>query len=148
MDETRKKSAVWKAIRAYCLSCAGDRAEVARCDGQLVRYECSLHAYRHSSIKKTDSDGRLLGLFFKNPMLKAIRQQCFFCSNGYDPRIACGDPDCSLSPYQRGTSSFTHVAKSVRKGARSWGQMELGQVAKVILPPPDELAFAHEGCAP
>jgi hypothetical protein len=147
MDENRKKSAVWKAVRNFCLNCAGDRAAVARCDGQFIGHACSLHAYRNSSVRKTDPDGHLLGHFFKGPMLKAIRAQCVFCCNGYDPRIACGDPSCSLYPYQRGTSSFLHVGKSSGKEVRSAGETALHREDRGILPPPHHASFIAEECA-
>jgi hypothetical protein len=119
MDDYRKKTAIWRAIKARCLDCAGSRDAVHDCDGKMIGYECALWPYREIGLPKVGADGRMLSHFHKPEVLKAIRRECHFCCNGSDPRIACGDPNCSLVPYQRGTASFLQVAKSDRERARS-----------------------------
>ena len=104
MNDIRKKSAQSRrAIRERCLDCAGGSAAIHACDGKMIGYACALWPYRGSSVPKTGPDGRMLDHFRKSEVLKAIRRECRFCCNDTDPRLACGDPSCTLAPYQRGT---------------------------------------------
>jgi hypothetical protein len=121
----RRKSAIWTAIRAHCQECAGNTAEVRRCDGRMRGYQCALHPYRISGVSKTGTDGLMLPIFHKTEVLKAIRSECLFCCNGNVPSVWCGDHGCSLFPYQRGTGSFTQVGKFAQKPARSGDDHDL-----------------------
>ena len=66
MNDIRKKSAIWRAIRERCLDCAGGSAAVHACDGKMIGYACALWPYRESSVPKTGPDGRMLDHFRKS----------------------------------------------------------------------------------
>ena len=81
-----------KAIRSFCLFCAGSAVEVKRCEEE----DCLLFPYRLPSLK-----GRV--------STKTIKAQCQWCQGVLPkellfPVAECADKECPLYPYRLGNN--------------------------------------------
>lgn len=103
--KTVPKRDIMRAIRAKCVDCAETRTDIVECDGFFIGYVCALHSYRPGvKHRRQGEEGKLLPEFRKSALLKAIRKECLFCCNNYDPSWCCSSPECSLYPYRRGVN--------------------------------------------
>jgi len=141
-SHTVPKSLIWKAIRARCLDCADGPKAVTECDGVFIGYRCALHPYRiRSAVKQQDEQGKLRPEFRKSALLKAIRRECFFCCNQYDPTRACSSPECSLHPFRRGTNYVRDSAILVEKVCRGIPAEDLLREVKGVVASSPEMAI-------
>jgi hypothetical protein len=102
---TVPKAEIMRAIRAKCRDCAENLTVIEECDGEFIGYDCALHPYRPGvKVKRQGEDGKLLPEFRKSALLKAIRRECLFCCNNYDPGWCCSSPECSLYRFRRGVN--------------------------------------------
>ena len=127
MDIFFRKPVISAALQRKCLDCKGDSAAVYACNGKKLGIKCSLWPYRNPGIRKMNPDGSMRSVFYKGAVLRAIRQACRSCCGENDPERACPGSMCALTPY---------VEKSASREAMSGGATDLGQVAKVTVPPP------------
>jgi hypothetical protein len=121
-----------KAIRAYCIRCAGFTIPLAEA---CAIEDCPLWFYRHGMgfrSKTYPRDGKPpTGMPFRP--LKAIRRHCMECmmgsSNqvklclGHGGDVKAGQPPCELHPFRFGKRPAT-VAKAKAWGAEMVARLE------------------------
>ena len=99
-----------KAIRARCLECAANSADVRRCEFT----DCPLWPYRMGRAVSGDGSSRSR----RSARLTAIRRYCLWCCKGARNEVKlCPAEDCPLWPLRFGKRQLSDAEKAQRKRA-------------------------------
>ncbi len=102
------KATLWRAIREKCLACVGTIGEIRECDCVSCRLWPIRMGPRKSTAKK-GPDGKMLPMFRKRALLRAIKRECVSCCGNAAPGVVCRSPRCALYPFRRGPHSVKGV---------------------------------------